>query len=300
MMPKSLLFKSIRDCAGFGVKSISFCGTGEPLLNPATPAAISLAKSLDLDCSLITNGVLATKERITDCLSALTFLRVSTTAGSPIRYAELQGSTPKDFMRMIKNLEDISLFKQKNNIETTLGVAYFLLPGCEEDLLEFTRLVREIGFDYIQVKPLGDFEKNKYTYDKYYYRKVVNLLKQCEELNTKNFKCLVRYSRFKTFIEMAENSENMPSECLALYFTAVVGSDGKVYPCGGSWYEEEHCYGSLKDNTLEQIWKSERFRQVYQKRCRITPEGCFFACRNTDINWYLHEFVNPPMHINFI
>ena len=83
LIEKEYFFKAVRECAEFGVKSMSFCGTGEPLLHPDTPEAIVYAKSLGMDVCLVSNGVLATPKRMSEAFPCLSYLRVSTTAGSP-------------------------------------------------------------------------------------------------------------------------------------------------------------------------------------------------------------------------
>ena len=52
--------------------------------------------------------------------------------------------------------------------------------------------------------------------------------------------------------------------------------------------------------TLEEIWRSDRWKQVVERRKHVNTKECFYACRNTAINRYLMDLLNPPEHINFI
>ena len=102
----------------------------------------------------------------------------------------------------------------------------------------------------------------------------------------------------------------LPEKCHGLKFLANVGADGNVYTCSGSWYEEKDCYGSLKNNTLEEIWKSERFKKIFTRRSKTAHELCFTQCHNIPMNKYLMDLKdsdgkivtpsNPPDHINFV
>ena len=300
LMDGDLLMKIIRDSADFGVKSITVCGTGEPLIHPRLGEAIRLIKAGGMDTALVTNGVLGSREKMEEYFGDLTYYRISTTAGSPARYADLQGSSEEAFARLLRNLEELVALKRDKNLKTTMGAAYFLLPGCEEDMYSFTARMKEIGLDYVQIKPLGDFKKADYEYEKSHYKMVNEELRRCESLNDDKFTCLVRYSRFEDFEKMAAGFKDLPKECWALYFTAVIGTDGKLYTCGGSWYEAKDCYGDLSQNTLKEIWQSERWQQIFSRRMHINCDECFFACRNNELNKYLENFREEPAHINFI
>jgi len=295
-----LFLKAIKDCADFGVKTVIMCGAGEPLLHPLTPHAISYAKKLGLDVSMATNGALATKNRMESCLGDLSYLRVSMSGGSPKRYAQLQGSTEKAFFQVMDNLKDLVEIKRKKKLDTTLGVAYPLFEGCKDDIVPFVTKLRDIGVDYVQLKPCGDFKKNEYVYKKDVYRDedVVEKLKEAEKLNSDDFYCQVKYDRFR-WAEEAEHA-GIPEKCWGLLIYTSVGSDGKVYTCSGSWYSQRDCYGSLEKNTLKEIWMSEKFKEVFERRSIVDKEQCFFQCRNIIMNSFLMELKNPPEHVNFV
>ena len=300
LIDDDLYFKVIKDCADFGVKALSVCGTGEPLLHPKTPEAISYARKLGLDVALVTNGVLATRDRMESCLGDLTWIRFSTAAGSPERYAELQGSNEKAFNQMMNNLRDLVAIKKKNNLETTIGVAYFLFEGSEKEILPFVSELKNIGVDYVQIKPCGDFEKDNYVYKKGTYRVMAKELEEVAKLNSDDFFCQIKYDSFRRLEEIEETGFGLPAKCWGLLFFTTIGSDGKVYTCSGSWYEEKDCYGSLKDNTLKEIWESKRFREVFEHRSITDKRLCFTQCHNIPMNAYLMELRDPPAHINFI
>ena len=294
-----LYFKAIKDSADFGVKSFILCGTGEPTLHPQTPNAISYAKKLGLDVCMITNGILATKERMESCLGDLTFIRFSTAGGSPKRYAELQGSTEEAFYQMLDNLRDLVEIKRRKNLDTTIGVSYPLFEGCQDEIVPFVAELKNIGVDYVQLKPCGDFKKCNYVYKKDTHREeiVAEKLREAEQFTSNDFYCQVKYERFR-YLEEVEQI-GLPEKCWGLLFYTQIGTDGKVYACSGSWYEEENCYGSLEHNTLKEIWDSERFKEVFERRSIVDKDLCFYQCRNIVGNAFLMQLKNSPAHINF-
>jgi GTP 3',8-cyclase len=300
MMDNDLLFKVVKDCGEFGVKAISFCGTGEPLLHPKLPEAISYARSFGIDTALVTNGVLAAKDKMESCLGDLTWMRVSSSAGSPQRYAKLQGSTEKAFFQMKDNLRGLVEIKRRKNLKTTIGLAYFLFDGCQEEMIPFVSELKEIGIDYVQIKPLGDFEKNNYVYKKGAYRILQSELQEAEKLSSEDFYVQIKHKAFERVEKVETEGYFLPEKCWGLLFFTTIGSDGNVYTCSGSWYEKEDSYGSLKDNTLREIWASERFQRIFERRSKTDHKLCFMQCHNIPMNAHLMDLKSPPEHVNFI
>jgi radical SAM protein with 4Fe4S-binding SPASM domain len=201
---------------------------------------------------------------------------------------------------MIDNLRDLAEIKRKNSLDTTIGVAYFLFEGCADEIVPFVTELKNIGVDYVQIKPCGDFEKNNYVYKKDTYRIVADRLKEADKLNSDHFYCQIKYDSFYRIEEIGRTGFGLPAKCWGLLFYTNIGSDGKVYTCAGSWYEEKDCYGSLENNTLKEIWKSERFREVFEQRSNTDTKLCFTQCHNIPMNAYLMDLKDPPAHINFI
>lgn len=124
----------LRDCE---VKSITFTGGGEPLLNPRINEMIEV--SSDFKLGLITNGVLLDKIR-PKLLKRFEFVRVSLNAGTPKTYKNITG---KDlFSRVIKNIHSL-----KKHIKQ-LGISFVV---TKENIDEID-LVKGIKADYIQIK----------------------------------------------------------------------------------------------------------------------------------------------------
>ena len=299
-LDEGLYFKAIRDCADFGVKAITLCGTGEPLLHPRTPEAITYAKRIGLDVSMVTNGTLATADRMESCLGDLSWIRFSCSGGCPEGYARYQGTSADTFYKMMDNLRNLVQIKRRNNLDTTIGVVFFIFEGYNKEIVPFVRDLKDIGIDYVQIKPCGDFKKNNYVYKKEIYKFVADELKEIEKLNSDNFYCQIKYERFREFEEMEKSGFCLPEKCWGLLFYTNIGSDGKVYTCSGSWYEEENCYGSLKENTLKEIFESERFKEVFERRSISNKDLCFTSCHTIPMNRYLMDLKDIPAHVNFI
>lgn len=290
LLSKDIMFKAIREAGEMNVRSIVFCGTGEPLLNRYTPQAICEAGKFGITVGLFSNGVLAQLDKIKEALHHLQFLKISSTAGSPERYAQLQGDSQKSFAIMLQNLQDILQYKQEHQLQLKVGVSYFLFDGAEKDVFFFAQKLKSMGVSFLQIKPCGDFLKNNhYQYEHHTYHNLQEILQKCASLSDGDFECRIPHERFTNFEESYTEERTLPSRCWALHFTTVLGSCGNLYTCGGSWYEKQHAYGSLHDHSFREIWNSQRWQDVLHSRSHVTRKDCFLACRNLDFNRWMEK-----------
>lgn len=59
------------------LKSVVCSGEGEPLLNTNMPDLANQIKACGIDVAMSTNGVLFSKDKVEECLSAFTWVRYS-------------------------------------------------------------------------------------------------------------------------------------------------------------------------------------------------------------------------------
>lgn len=93
MIGRDALLKYIEDCGRLGVRSIGFIGDGEPTLNPAVYDATVLAKQLNVDTSMATNGILLDMDRAEDLLRDMSWIRINLSAGTPEGFRSVHQST---------------------------------------------------------------------------------------------------------------------------------------------------------------------------------------------------------------
>ena len=85
-LSRELLSSRFSEMQEKGLKSILFAGNGEPLLNKEAAGIINDAKRIGIDTALSTNGVLFTKELAQECMSSISWVRFSTSAGTENTY----------------------------------------------------------------------------------------------------------------------------------------------------------------------------------------------------------------------
>jgi len=294
-LDRDVMLRNVREMGAIGVKALCLAGTGEPLLHKAAGDVIVAAKKAGMDVACATNGILLTGELAAAILPCLTWIRFSVLGGTPATYKKLQGARDGDFEKLIANLKNAVALKKKKKLPVTLGVVYFIFKDNGSEAADFAKLMKGIGVDYVVVKPVGDYEKNKYIADRSLKDRFSKELKEVEALSGTRFRAQVRWDMFERW------GAKSYGECLSLPFMTVIDSDGSVYACGGYWQDKRYCYGNLYKKTFKEIWDSARRRRIMaHMQKHVDFRECYNCCRNHSINNFLWSLKNEPAHVNFI
>ncbi len=288
---RDIMISNLKDMAEHGVKSIMFAGEGEPLLHKDIGLFTQKAKEYGMDVSITTNGVAFTKTKIEQCMPNLSWIRFSVDSGSPENYSQIHGTNPKDFRKVIKNIEQSVIFKYKNNLQSTIGVQFLMLPRSMKEGTKLAKICKDIGVDNLQIKPYSHHPKsnNDFIVDSKEYNKLEeDLLK----FDSKDFKIIFR----KATIQRIEEGNNYP-ECYGLPFFSLIDSKGNVIPCNLFYNDEEFTYGNLYNESFPKIWEGEKRKKILEK---ININECRKGCRLDVINRYLNRVQNPEPQDNFI
>jgi len=294
VLDKEIMLATLKDMANHGVKSIMFAGEGEPLLHKNICEFVNKTKEFGMNVSITTNGVHFTKEKIESCLPSLSWIRFSVDSGSPENYAKVHGTKPEDFNKVIENIKTAVEFRKKNQLKTTIGVQFLMIPPSIGEAIKLARILRDIGTDNLQVKPYSHHpkSKNEFHLNPEDYNK---LKEQLMQFDSDNFKVLFR----EATIERIESGIDYP-ECYGLPFFALIDAKGNVIPCNLFYGDEEFSYGNLHKNSFSEIWQGEKRKEVLKKLREKGCEDCRHGCRLDVINRYLHRLKNPFEHDNFI
>jgi len=242
----------------FKVEVVKFCGTtGEPLVNPVTTYAIPLFKDLGKKVILFTNGLFLDRQDngkpYFESVLGADNLVLSLDAGSEETFERLKGR--KGFKRIINSLEKLL---GKRNSELNVSVGYVIGAENYKEIVSTTRLMRELGVDDIRFRV--DFT-NK-DGDREYSHEIVNCLRAAEDLSDENFKAISIYSEN----EIAKDSSAFDSSgrrCFNQHFWACIGPDAQLYACGHRTYQEVKAYGSLLEDSFEELWAgTERLKNL--------------------------------------
>ena len=290
-----IILRDIRQMAGKGLKSVICSGEGEPLLNRDLPDIANGIKSYGVDVAMSTNGVLLTEEIAKECLRAFTWIRFSIASMERLSYDRIQRGKPGDLEKVAENLEHAVKVKRDQGLHTTLGVQCLLLPDNMGQLPGMAKQLREIGVDYLAVKPYSQHlhSENTFQID---YQEMLGLEKEVRQYATDNFSIYFRANAMQKM-----HREKSYGPCYGLPFMTHIDAKGNVWPCVAHIGAEGFCYGNIYGQTFREIWEGERRRQVVAGINRSNINAiCREACRLDEMNKYLDGIMHPGSHVNFI
>lgn len=294
-LDKEVILRDIRYMSRKSLKSVICSGEGEPLLNKDMPEIANAIKSCGVDVAMSTNGVLFTKEKIADCLGAFSWVRYSIASMEPESYHQIQQGNPDDLDRVKENLSEAVRFKRDRKLTTTLGVQCLLLPDNMRQLPCMAKALRDIGVDYLTVKPYSQHlhGKNQFQID---YGAMLDLEEQLREYATDDFSIYFRASAMKKV-----HHEKCYKQCYGLPFMTHIDAKGNVWPCVAHIGTEGLCYGNIYEQPFEEIWEGQKRQEINERLYQMDiNKVCREACRLDEINKYLDELKHPGRHVNFI
>jgi wyosine [tRNA(Phe)-imidazoG37] synthetase (radical SAM superfamily) len=288
----------LAEMSGLGVKSISLAGEGEPLLHPDIAKIAECAKRSGLDVAFTTNGSLLTNELALRLLPVSSWIKVSCNAGTPESYANVHRTNKDTFEVVMRNLQNAVSLREKHDWKCTLGLQILLLPEVADEVVGLAKRCRDIGLDYIVVKPYSQHLKSgNREYEAVSYAEFGGLAENMETLKTSEFHAFFRTNAMKKWDEKTRPYER----CLALPFWAYVDSGANVWGCFNHLKDDRFCYGNLNEKTFAEIWRGqERRSKLAWAENDMAIDACRIGCRMDEINRYLWELRHPGEHVNFV
>jgi len=287
-----------------GVKSVMFCGEGEPLLNNNTGYMARTTTNMGIDTSMTTNGLLICDYM--HIIDKLTWIKFSVDAGTPETYSNIKGVSPSNFDNLITDISracNKAKCNRKNNYgDCTIGVQMLLLPENYKEVETLAAICKRIGADYLVIKPFSPTSYVKTEYDNLEYSEMVKVVQG--QIASIDYNIIFRN---EAFLDL----EEIPKTCAALPLWMNITSSGDVYPCISYFGHEDYIIGNVYNDNLIDIWNSSKRKEVYN-RIDTDMKYCRPSCRMSSCNKYLNYLVDNniksieipggdmPPHINFI
>jgi len=294
-LDRDTILRDIQQMGQKGLKSVICSGEGEPLLNKDMPDIANGIKNAGVDVAMSTNGALFTAEKVRDCLGAFTWVRYSVASMEETSYDKIQRGKKGDLERVRENLQEAVRVKKDRGYKTTLGVQCLLLPDNIQQLPNMAKQLREIGVDYLTVKPYSQHlhSENTFQID---YNAMLELEQEIKQYATDDFAIYFRANAMKKM-----HQQKCYEICHGLPFMTHIDAKGNVWPCVAHIGTKEFCYGNIYENTFEEIWEGNRRKEIIEKLNSLDiNKVCREACRLDEINKYLNELKHPGGHVNFI
>ncbi len=300
--PSFLETRALEQCLGelaeLGLKSVMFAGEGEPLLHKDIAQISQITHRRGLDVALTTNGVLLDKNHSNKLLPVCSWIKVSCNAGSSETYNLLHRGRSDDFNKVFGNLDAAVQIRQSNNYPCTLGVQMLLLPENRHEALTLAKKCRDIGLDYLIIKPYSQHPQSRTrTYEKIRYNEFDIAREELESFASESFSIIFREQSMTTWDSGKRNYDR----CLALPFWSYLDSRGNIYGCSMHLNDDRFCYGNIYNNSIAEIWHGEKRKEsLAWVANNLDPHNCRVNCRMDKINDYLWSLTHPPKHVNFI
>lgn len=293
-----LLKIKLSEMAQKGVKSIMFAGEGEPLLHKELDDIIEHCSIVGIDSSITTNFVFLNEKNVDKIFKNASWVKISINAGTRDTYSQIHTTKKEDFDKVMQNMKLAVKTKKENNYKCTLGAQMLLLPENQNEALTLAKIVKDIGLDYLVIKPYSQhlFSETK-IYKDIDYKPMLELEQELEKLNNENFNVIFRSNTMKKL-----DTGHSYDKCYSTpYFWAHLMANGDLYGCSAYLEQSKFCYGNLKENSFENVWEGEqRQKSITYVKEKLDISGCRANCRMDEVNRYLWRLKNPQDHDNFI
>jgi pyruvate-formate lyase-activating enzyme len=263
-------------------KGIIYSGhTGEPLVNPEVDAIIHAVHAKGIPALLITNGENLDQPINRQIARECTAVRISIDAGSEEVFRITHGVKNR-FQKVMDNIASLVEARNSQGIlpeNCYIGVGFLLDQVTAKDAVKATALARQMGVDYIQLRPFHFQQFN-----------AEGLIKECLTYETPNFKVLP--SSQKGILIGKKFTRNY-QECHGAHFVFnVLSAAGELYICCHTTESAEASLGRLNpdDPQSREKWL------VSDRRHRVTRgfevANCLPDCRLNVQNTVLQELLN--------
>lgn len=254
---------------------IAFSHYNEILLYKHLRELLDLLRKYNFKCMMLSNGVSLTPEK-TDLLKeykdVVTHVGLNIPAFEKELWGKRSGFSPESFDRLIRNIQ----YAEQN------------LNHLKDEFMIVVNGIDESSFNLGYVSKGKDFDSHDYNLDKLngehetQYQLAKSLFKNIKitkgflfdraglidhVLSNKNY----NFKNFKNKkIVGCKNGGDRTTEWLH------VNSAGNVFLCCNDYYFD-YKYGDLNDQTIKEVWTSNKKKEVIQKAFNEICTNCLFA-----------------------
>lgn len=286
-LEKETIKKCINDMRTLGTKAITFTGGGEPMIHKNFYEVLSFAKSIGLDCGLITNGSAITEKNCSQLIKNLKWIRISMSGGDKESYLLVQG---KDHFELVcKNLEILCKEKRLNNENLKIGIRMLITEKNFGTLKKLAKIIKSIeGINYLQIAP----DHNNEDDGNFWHSERLKKEKNKTEILLKEKNINFITSGFE-ILNTSKNDKkeilNIPKKCYAHFYQIAIMADGDVSFCKNARFDKKFSIGNINKNSIQEIWNSDKNKEF---ESWIRPNNCGLTCKNIRVNLGAEEILS--------
>jgi len=196
-LDREVFLRFIDEVSDCGLRSLLFAGEGEPLIHPDIGEFVTYTKQKGIDVGLFTNGELLDKKLNETILKSLTFIRFSINGGNRDNYNLIHKRD--SFNKVIENLKYCATLKKQNSLDVTIGIQFVLLPENIDSIKDLIFMVKDIGIDYLSIKPFVLQNESQFYRQKTFDHDLDSFFNELESYSNDNFKVVARINAFKKY-----------------------------------------------------------------------------------------------------
>jgi GTP 3',8-cyclase len=293
-----IFLRRLKELGRLGVKSIMYAGEGEPLLHKDISKIVKQTKASGIDVAITTNGVLLKKEMAQSLLPFSQWIKVSINAGTKETYAKIHQCPKEDFNRVIENMREASKIRRNKKYSCTLGMQMVLLPDNAKEATRLASIAKNIGMDYLVIKPYSQHPQSvTKRYKNIHYKDYAKLHEDLKQIQSDSFSVIFRHHAMQKWDEAAPSYER----CQAFPFWSYIDAGGNVWGCSVYLNDKRFFYGNIYETTFKAIWQGQqRKKSLAWAQKNLNPCRCRVNCRMDEVNRYLWDLKHPSAHVNFI
>jgi len=298
-MPEDIWIKRLSEFSEIGLKSILYAGEGEPLTHKKAADIVISTREAGIDPAVLTNGVYLRGEAARRIISAASWIRISLNAGSATSYAQIHRTAESDYLEVLSNIEQAVKIRREENADCVLGAQMVLLPNNMHETVSLARLLRELGLDYLVIKPyIKDINGRRADFDGLIYGDYSELNESLSELNTTNFRTIFRHAAIQSRDGLRPQRYK---KCFGLPFMLYVDAQAELWSCCHRISHKNFRCGSFIDQSVTDLVFGRQRRRIMTHAAKdLDVSICSLGCRLDNINAYLWELKHPGPHVNFI
>lgn len=293
------LIQAVLDARRMGLKAVTFVGDGEPTLHKNFAEYAARLRHCGLQLGLFSNMSFKNEHIFRSFFENFFFVRCSLDASNKEYHDATHGAD--DFDTVIENIKKtVSLKQQKQSVFPVIGIQYVTSRGNYMDLPAAASLYRELGVDYMTIKPMYKNKLNTlHEENDLSFREVMPFMKEAEGFETADFKVYAKYSQFIETLGRKTNDGVYYKKCYATPLSPYLDENGNVEMCG-NLKGRGFTLGNIYKQTFQEIWLSDRRKECLAK---IDLNKCPAGCRLDPLNKILWDTFHPDeekSHPNFV
>jgi len=287
--------KIIEDAATLGCGDFTISG-GEPLMYDKLPRLIEIATKNKMSSNLNSNGSLATLENSKSfALAGLTSATVSVYSDN----SEIHNRMRNEEGLFERAINAIKYLQSQGNI--TIYLQTILTNYNIDNFDKFVSLAYQLKVNYICVSYLeGDISKNwlpSFVQIKNFKgsvaSRVIDIINKnssgmlAEEAASQVNSMFSSDSKEALAFSHGEYGKTGKKYCSIPYNFALILSNGDVLPCNGVEYSHNPIMGNIKDNSLYELWTSQKwdiYREARHDWCGKCPMTLHFKMPICHVN----------------